>query len=346
MAVPFDPNRLELSGDSVPILQQIRHASPGSLDYSISASGTLAYVPGSASFEHDLVWVDRAGRETLVTSQKEEYGSSHISPDGKQAVFSIHSNGQPHSVWIYDFELDSLSRFSFEGSVGGAAVWSPDGEWIAYQANPDGKRNLYRQRADRSGQPERLTTSESLQMAVSWHPDGTVIAFHEIGVGTDIGIVSLEGDQEPQLILNSPASECCARFSPDGRWLAYVSNENGQDGVYVRSYPELDVQVLISGEEGGGEPVWSPDGRELFYRSGRRMMVVPVQTDPAFRAGRPEILFEGSYRGLNSAPAGYQYYDISQDGQQFLMVKPGQNPGQINVVLNWFEELKRLVPTE
>ena len=143
----------------------------------------------------------------------------------------------------------------------------------------------------------------------------------------------------------SPGHECCAVFSPDGNWLAYVSDELGRTHVYVRPYPGPDVKFLVSEEaEGGGEPVWSPDGTELFYRSGNRMMVVSVQTESTFRAGRPEVLFEGLYR-TTGHPAGLQYYDISPDGQRFLMIKRDEDPAQINVVLNWFEELKRLVPT-
>jgi Tol biopolymer transport system component len=115
--------------------------------------------------------------------------------------------------------------------------------------------------------------------------------------------------------------------------------------VYVSPYPKPDVRYLISEEEGGGQPVWSPDGTELFYRSGNRMMLVSVQTDPTFRHGRPEVLFEGRYVSSRINPWN-PYYDISADGQQFLMIKNVEGrTGQINVVLNWFEELKRLVPT-
>jgi len=345
--VPFSLERLEVAGDPVPIVQGMRQNLPGQSDYAVSDNGTLVYVPGQAVFEHSLVWVDRRGVETPVTQEKREYASSHISPDGKQVVFSLHQGGSPQGVWSYDFELDSFSRLTFEGTIAGAAVWSPDGKWIAYQANPDGKRNLYQQSADRTGQPERLTTSEGIQMAISWSPDGRVIAFNESSTSTgfDVGILEMDGDSEPQYFLDSPANECCARFSPDGKWLAYVSDELGQDQVYVRPYPEPDVKFLISGEEGGGEPVWSPNGSELFYRNGNSMMAVSVQQEPRFVAGKPTVLFEGRYRGLSSNPRGYQYYDISPDGQKFLMVKLDQTSAQINVVLNWFEELKRLVPT-
>ncbi len=171
-------------------------------------------------------------------------------------------------------------------------------------------------------------------------PDGRLLTF---SVG-EIGILPLEGDKEPQLVITSPSLECCPKFSPNGQWLAYVSDELGLNHVYVSPFPNPDVRYLVSEDEGGVQPVWSPDGTELFYRSGNRMMAVSVQTEPTFRAGRPEVLFEGRYVITRFQP-GYQYYDISPDGQRFLMIKAEEgSTGQINVVLNWFEELKRLVP--
>jgi len=155
----------------------------------------------------------------------------------------------------------------------------------------------------------------------------------------------MEEDSEPQLFLASSSLECCAQFSPDGKWLAYVSNEEGRDHVYVRPYPGPEVKFRVTEEEGGGEAIWSPDGSELFYRTGDKMMVVSIQTEPRFASGRPTVLFEGSYRGGTSQPPGYAYYDISNDGQRFLMTKDEGQQSQINVVLNWFEELNRLVPT-
>ncbi|MCZ6484475.1 MAG: hypothetical protein O6826_02115, partial [Acidobacteria bacterium] len=173
--------------------------------------------------------------------------------------------------------------------------------------------------------------------------DGRVLIYRQDP--GDILVLPMEGDGEPQPFNTSPDSECCAKFSPDGNWIAYVSDELGLNHVYVSPYPEPNVKWLVSGEEGGEQPVWSPDGNELFYRSGDKMMVVSVQTEPTFRAGRPEVLFEGRYVRTSFIP-GYQYYDISPDGQRFVMIKAAEgSTAQINVVLNWAEELKRLVPT-
>ena len=229
-------------------------------------------------------------------------------------------------------------------------TWSPDGKWIIFQGtDEEGQRDLSRQLADGSGPIEHLTVPTlRAQMPGSVTPDGSVVAFtHTPGTtDRDIMILSMDGDREPQPLIASPNSECCSQFSPDGTWITYVSNELGPNQVYVSPYPEPNVKWLVSGEEGGEQPVWSPDGTELFYRSGNRMMAVFVQTEPTFRAGRPEVLFEGRYVATRFVP-GYQYYDISADGQQFLMIKAveGSQSSQINVVLNWFEELKRLVPT-
>ena len=134
-------------------------------------------------------------------------------------------------------------------------------------------------------------------------------------------------------------------FSPDGRWLAYSSTESGRSEIHLMSYPGPGGKVQIS-TDGGTEPLWNRNGRELFYRGGNRMMAVDITTQPNFAAGKPRVLFEGQYEASLVSDANY---DVSPDGQRFLMLKGSQTeetaPTQINVVLNWFEELKRLVPT-
>jgi len=154
-------------------------------------------------------------------------------------------------------------------------------------------------------------------------------------------VLSLEGERKPQEFLVTQFNERHSMFSPDGQWIAFTSDRSGRDEIYVKPYPQGGI-VPIS-DEGGREPIWTRDGRELFYRIGHKLMVVSVQTDPTFRAETPRLLFEGTYSDITWT----SNYDISPDGQRIVIteVMQGSAPTQINVVLNWFEELKRLVPT-
>jgi serine/threonine-protein kinase len=353
MAVPFDLTSLEVTSDPVPVLQGVRGDLPGYVDYAVSDDGTLVYIPGGSttSHQHGLVWVDREGVETPVTQEKKDYRVPRISPDGKLISLAIGDPGTANQVWIYDLEAESLSRLTFEEERSGSSAWSPDSERLVFQSGGTGEGGLVWQPVDRSLPQERLTSTKDTpggrQMPSSWSHDGQFLG--GVTGSFDIGILPLEGEKEPEFIIASPAMECCPKFSPDGKWLAYVSDETGTLQVYVRPFPGPEVKWLISDEnEGGAQPVWSPDGTELFYRSGNRTMVVSIRTQgQTLTAGTPKVLFEGQYVS-HSQPPGFQYYDISPDGKQFLMLKEdtAQDQAQINVILNWFEELKRLVSTE
>ncbi len=182
---------------------------------------------------------------------------------------------------------------------------------------------------------------EGQQYPGSWSSDGEILAFSESSQrGLDIWMLAMEGGRDPVRFLATSSDEAAPRFSPDGRWLAYISNESGRYEVYVQSYPGPGGRWTIS-TQGGTEPVWSADGRELFYRHGSQMMVVDISTAPTFAPGTPRRLFEG-YE-LN--PYGLPNYDVSPDGKRFLMVQSdsGAAPTQLNVVLNWTEEVQRLV---
>ena len=204
--------------------------------------------------------------------------------------------------------------------------------------------NLYHKWADGSGSEELLITGEIGRSPLSLSPDGSLLALYQnTGGSGDISILPMEGDLEFQPFIASANFECCARFSPDGSWIAYVSNETGVNQVYVSPVQEPHVKWLVSGEEGGGGPVWDPDGTGLFYRSSNRMMAVSVLTGPSFSTGKPSVLFERSY-ATNPGMPGSQFYDVSTDGKRFLMIHEDEI-NQLNVITNWFEELKRLAPT-
>jgi len=178
----------------------------------------------------------------------------------------------------------------------------------------------------------------------SWSPLDQALAYTEFDpeTGEDVWLLPLDGDREPRPFLQTQSNESDAVFSPEGRWLAYVSDESGRDEVYVQTYPESNVKWQIS-TEGGVSPRWAKNGSELFYRAGDRLMAVEVETEPAFRAGNPRALFQGQFQYGNDFRTNY---DVAPDGR-FLMIRSlGESaPTHLNVVLNWFEELRRLVPT-
>jgi serine/threonine-protein kinase len=342
MAVPFDPQRLEVTGAALPVVEGLlQNAVSGAAYFSVSATGTLAYVSGSTQGQRRLVWVSRTGVEQALAAPPREYDWPQLSPDGRHAALEIGPQ-----LWLYDLTRDTLTRFTFEGSLNQAPVWTPDGKRIVFNSDKEGARNLFWQLADGSGGLERLSTSQVVQVPRSWSSDGKLLAFHEGTPATlrDIWVLRLS-DRKAEPFLRTPFTEGAPSFSPDGRWLAYVSDESGRPEIYVQPYPGPGGKWQIS-TEGGLEPVWNRNGRELFYRSANKMIAVRVTTEPSFSAGNPTVLFEGDYQASQFPLTGIAY-DVSPDGQRFLMVRdtaPSPAVTQINVVLNWFEELKRRVP--
>jgi len=344
MAVPFDPQRLAVMGAVVPVVEGVLQSSYGAAQYNFSATGSLVYVPGGVqAAELRLVWVNRNGAEQPLAAPARPYIYPRLSPDGRRVAVAIQE--QKAQLWLYDLSRETLTRLTFEGNFSNYPAWTPEGKRIAFQSNKEGPGNIFWQLADGSGGLERLTTSEYTHYPMSSSPDGQLLAFTELNPATGYDIWTLRlSDRKAQPFLRTPFNETTPRFSPDGRWVAYVSDESGRNEIYVQPYPGPGGKWQIS-TEGGKEPVWNRNGRELFYRSGGKMMTVDIATQPSFAAGKPRVLFEGQYEPTVLTAANY---DVSPDGQRFLMLKSGEAgeaaPTQINVVLNWFEELKRRVP--
>ena len=345
MAVPFDARRLEVRGTAVPAIEGVLQSPvTGTAQYSLSNTGSLVYVPGNVQGEQSkLVWISRNGAEQPLAAPPRAYLNPRVSPDGQRIAVSI--SEQEAQIWLYDLPRETLSRFTFEGTSNQYPAWTPDGKRIAFRSNKEGALNIYWQRADGSGGLERLIAADESQTPNSWSPDGEALAFMEITTpGQNIWVLRMH-DRKAEPLTGTAFVNGAPEFSPDGHWLAYISDESGRREVYVQAYPGPGGRWQIS-TDGGTEPHWNRNGRELFYRDGDRMMAVEVATQPTFTFGRPRMLFEGSYE---PTPVTFPNYDVSPDGQRFLMLKPAEQERtaatQINVVLNWTEELKRLVPT-
>jgi serine/threonine-protein kinase len=345
MAAPFDPRRLALTGAAVPTLEGVMQInSTGAAQYDLSSTGTLVYVAGKlADGKSRLVWVSRKGEEQPLPADPHNYVFPRVSPDGHRVAVEIIE--QEEQTWIYDVPRDHLTRLAFEGTVNNIPAWSPDGKRVAFSSNRAGvASNVFWALADGSGAAERLTTSEHVNFPNSFSRDGQLLAYVEVTpeTGSDIWLLRT-ADRKGQPFLRAPYEETAPAFSPDGRWLANSSNESGRREIIVQPYPGSGGKWQIS-TDGGQEPVWNPKGGELFYRNGSKVMAVDVDTKSGFSASKPRTLFEGPY-----LPGGaFPFFDVSPDGQRLLMLKPVESqtaPTQINVALNWFEELKRLVPS-
>jgi len=353
-ATPFDLSRLEVYGDTIPIVAGIFREASGAPQIALSNSGTLVYVPGvtgSRGIQRTLVWVDRNGMEEPLAAQSNDYRNPRISPDGTKVAMII-SSGEKSDIWIWDIVRGTMTRLTFnEASF---PLWSLDGQRVAFGLGSP--HAVYWKAADGTGEDEKLgSVPDETIIPWSWSNDGKTLVASKLNrnVDWDIGSMSMEGDHEWKPLLQEKCDERAPEISPDGRWMAYSSNESGKDEIYVRAFPDVNKGRTHISTDGGNSPLWSPDGRELFYRNGDAVMAVAVETEPTFKAGKPETLFSGTYA---SASQQAHTWDISPDGKRFLMMKEvastsesaaaEETPRKINIVLNWFEELKQKVPVK
>jgi serine/threonine-protein kinase len=349
-AAPFDLERLQVTGSPVRVLDDVAmDASTGAIDFSLSRTGSLSYLPGGWSYA-DLVlaWVDRKGSVLALPAQARAYANPHLSPDGKRVAVSDQGSGSS-GIWVYDIPRGTMMRLTY--ATNDSPLWTPDGKRIAYMEESNRTFAIKWKPADGSGPEETLIGSQNfVQVPVSWSPDGKFLAYRSTGGGANKGmsiwILPLEGKHEPKEFVNIGSEQGGARFSPDGHWMAYASNESGRSEVYVEPFPGPGGKWQIS-TEGGNWPVWARGGRELFYLNGSKIMSVGVTIQPGFTASTPQVLADVPLQ-ISSFYAGNGEFDVSPDGQYFLFIKTREQnalPGEVRVVLNWDEGWRSLVRT-
>lgn len=346
--VGFDLATLSVRGKPQLVLQGVAgDETTGMVHFSIAEDGTIAYVPGSSGANlRRVAWVDRTGNVQPIDLPTAQYNDIRLSPDGSRAAILVGSSGSG-DVWICDLARSTSTRLTFNAR-NATPIWSADGKNIYYvEIDPNtALSTVMGKPADgsRDAQPVVSLNGSSYLKAVT--SDGTSGIFDYQRNTSDSTIVRSKLEQGAPLadLVRTPFSEYAAALAPDNRWLAYQSNESGRPEIYVRDTEGAGGRWQIS-TEGGEEPRWSNDRRELYYRNGDQLMSVDVVTAPTFQAGRPVKLFDGIFDLRTNSGITF---DVDPKRDRFLMIRPAEDSTapSLTIVLNWFDELRRLVPAE
>jgi serine/threonine-protein kinase len=344
MAAPFDVRRLEVTGPSVALLEGVVVKGGSATQFALSESGALLYGTGVAGAS-ELVWVSRTGEvEAVDPAWTDDFAFPALSPDGARLAVTIRGEAST-DVWVKQLDRGASLRLTLDGNRNDYPTWTPDGESVSFQSDQAGSSwDIWTKRADGSAQAVLVLDRDPALMASLWSPDGEWLVYGAVSAdGADI--LALRPDVgSPVLPLAATAfRELAPTLSPDGRWMAYTSNETGLYEIYVVPFPDAAAAKWVVSAGGGAEPVWARGGRELFYRNRQGDMVsVPVETEPMFSAGPTSALFSTlGYRAF----LNHRQYDVTADGERFIMLRPvGNDESQWILVLNFFEELRARVP--
>lgn len=331
-AQPFSLRELKTTAPPFPVARN-------GTEPTVAEDGTLVYIDPASE---QLVWLDRRG-ESLGETGPAGLGVFYpaISPDGRRIAAEV-KVGQNFDVWVHHLAMGARTRLSIDPALDILPVWSPDGERVAYSSWRAGNTDIYVRRADAGAEEESLPATPASERVSDWSSDGKYILYSRIDAKGGCELWYLlrggPGKWEQVPFMQTRFRTSVAKFSPDSRYVAYLSDESGRDELYVRPFPKGDRQWTIS-RNGAAQPRWARHGRELFYVESAKLMAVPVQAGSGFSAGAPIPLF--AHAGL--APWRDPNYDVSADGQRFLIPELGGGQGQrrlIHVVQNWFAEFQ------
>ena len=346
MAQPFDVKGLRTTGGPVAVASGVSYSGLEQMIASVSRkTGTLVYHAGGRLAQSRIVWSNRAGMNDVLydnfTLDHTDVFSPALSPDGKRIALSV--TDQSEDVRIIDIDRLTSTRLTLKPVNENCPVWSPDGEWVAYRTTERDAGDVYLKRASGAGKEEPLVVTAGAMRPTSWSPDGKRLLledFRSEDATHDIWVYSFE-DKKATPLIATPFSEGGAVYSPDGKWIAYSSNESGRQEVYLRAV-DNDAKWQLSAN-GGSMPRWRGDGGELFFIAPENSMTsVKITWQPRFSASAPEPLFtfrqRRRYQGDREVPS----YDVSRDGQRFLVsMLTANSDAPITVVQGWSEGVKK-----
>jgi len=348
MAQTFDPSRMELSGEPVPIAEHVAvNGATVRAMFSPSDTGALVYQAGEGSSGWKLVWSGRDGKPMGSVAQPDRYIGPALSPDGTRLAVTIFAGSQGTAdIWIFDLTRGTGTRLTFSTASPAnqtTPVWAPDGKTVFYASSVKGAPHIYAKAADGSS-PERavLEGTDSFEYPRSISPDGRYLVYErkvpKSETGYHLWALPLFGDGKSFPIVQDAFDEGEATVSPDGKWMAYQSNESGRREVYIAAFPGGGAKWQVS-SNGGIAAKWRKDGKELFFLDpADNLVAVDVTSGKAVQLGAPHALFQAVGIQRDFGP-----YDVTGDGKKFLInsgnLKEGTEP--VTLVLNWPAELKR-----
>lgn len=339
-AQPFDATRLELSGEALPIAEEVAHLAPtlGFGLFSVSENGVLAY-QGRHRPRNQLGWLDRASGEFRPIGAPSEIGPFELSPDGRRLALQEPDpqTGFP-DIWLLDLSTGARSRFTFHPLHDVNPVWSPDGTRIVFASSRSGDYQVYWKLASGAGEEERLFSSSTTNYPCDWSPDGRFILFESGGgerTRMDLWVLSVVGERKAHPFLQTEFNERRGQFSPDGRCVAYWSNESGRPEVYVRGFETGGGKWQVSSNHAWATR-WREDGKELFYQTADSN-IVSVEVKPTasdFIMGRHTPLWSIRPLGMGKL---VNWYEVAPDGTRLLInaADLGVSGSSITLVLNW-----------
>ncbi len=342
-AVPFDLGRFEVTGGALPVVEGVAmNLTDGAAAFDVSENGTLAYLPVESYItDTDVVFVDRDGRETPALPTRDRFNNPRLSPDGKYVAVDIRSANSAGDIWVFEVGRSGGTRITSGGGREFGAEWTPDGRELVY-SNEDPFYHLYRRAADASRPAQMLLGNPFDHYTGAVSRDGKLFAFVLATPGGELWTVPLQGEAKATRYYANGFNLGHPTLSPDGRWMAYDSDESGRVDVFIQSFPDPARKRVKVSPDHGSEPMWTEGGRELVFREGNRVMAASIDLATG-ESGTPRLLFSGPYPD-NPGWTRPRSYDVTPDGQRFLMTKQPESRPRVVVVVNWFDELRAKVP--
>jgi serine/threonine-protein kinase len=346
-AIGFDMARRETRGEPIPLDTLPIEGTAATGGFDVSQTGTLTYLPGRRNEARLLTWVSRDGAEQAINLPRHGYLYPRFSPDGAFVAFDVRE-ALSGDLWLWDLKRDNLSRLTFGRGRNAYPAWTPDGRNLLYVSSQTGSDNIHRQAVDGSGATQALTNHANAVLPYVVSPDGTMAVLRElVDARPDLSLLRINGTPKVEPLIHSTrASEVNADLSPDGRWIVYQSDQSGIPEIYVQPFPDVSGGRWQISNGGGLTPLWARSGREIFFiDANNNLMRVEVQPGASFSAGKPSRFFSAGYSSTDWYQGqGGRSFDLSPDGQRFLVVKEADDPdarrsSSLNVVVNWNETL-------